>query len=86
MVEYALRGATSGQFHTYFQLPLEEYSLKGVSRTRAALHELYFHPENGIVAAMCWLRERRLGHRDEIRFLDLPEIGREMLNVKENGI
>lgn len=79
MVEYALRGATSGQLHTYFQLPLSEFSLKGVSRTRAALHELFFHPQHGIAAAMCHLRETHQGNRDVTRFLDFPALGRALI-------
>ncbi len=72
MVEYAMRGATSGQLHTFFQLPLDQYRLNGVSRTRAALHEIYFHPENGLVAAMCHLRVIRGGNTELFRFLDIP--------------
>ncbi len=82
MVEYALRGATSGQLHTYFQLPAEEYSLKGVHRTRAALHELYFHPNNGIVSALCYLREKEGKGEKRIAFLDLPKMGLELLARK----
>jgi hypothetical protein len=84
MIEYALRGATSGQIHTYFQLPMNEYSLKGVSRTRAALHELYFHPGDGLVAAMCHLRETAGGGgRYLMRFLDLPRLGCEWMIAPE---
>jgi hypothetical protein len=48
-IEYALRGATSFQLHTFFQLPASEYHMKSGSRTQRALHELYFHPETGFV-------------------------------------
>lgn len=51
-VEYALRGASSFQLHTYFQLPSTEYRMKSGSRTQRALHELYFHPEDGFVVWM----------------------------------
>ncbi len=59
MVEYALRGATSGQIHTYFQLPNSNYKKTGGSKTQKALHELVFHPKDGFVAAMLHLREMR---------------------------
>ena len=52
MAEYALRGATSGQLHTYFQLPLSAYPATAGSRSARALHALLFHPEEGLVA---WL-------------------------------
>ncbi len=57
MVEYALRGATSGQLHTFFQLPLSEYSATGGSRTARALHTLMLHPDLGIVAWLWHLNE-----------------------------
>lgn len=59
MVEYALRGATSGQIHTYFQLPNSNYKKSGGSKTAKAMHELVFHPRDGLVAAMIHLRETR---------------------------
>ena len=67
MVEYALRGATSGQIHTYFQLPSANYKKAAGSKTAKALHELVFHPENGMIAAMLHLREAR----GITRFLDI---------------
>lgn len=51
-VEYLLRGATSFQLHTFFQLPAEHYAMKTGNRTQRALHELHFHPQTGLVA---WL-------------------------------
>jgi hypothetical protein len=48
-LEYALRGCTSFQMHTFFQLPLSAYALRGGNRTEKALHWLYFHPETGLV-------------------------------------
>ena len=67
MVEYALRGATSGQIHTYFQLPSTNYKKADGSKTQKAMHELVFHPQNGLVAAMLHLKETR-GVK---RFLDI---------------
>ena len=48
-LEYALRGASSFQLHTFFQLPATEYRMKQGTRTEKALHELYFHPKRGFV-------------------------------------
>ncbi len=73
MIEYALRGAQSGQLHTYFQLPRAAYRSASASRTAAALHELVVHPEQGLIAwilalgEMGWL-ERRDG---VLHFLDI---------------
>ena len=73
MIEYALRGAESGQIHTYFQLPRALYRSGCASRTAAALHELVLHPKHGLIAwilalgEMGWL-ERRDG---VLHFLDI---------------
>jgi hypothetical protein len=81
MAEYALRGATSGQLHTYFQLPRDQYRSRG-PRSRAALHELLFHPREGLIAAMDHLR-RVAGRGDgELRFLELPDLGRRLLEAR----
>ncbi|HEV2863195.1 MAG TPA: hypothetical protein VGX48_19435 [Pyrinomonadaceae bacterium] len=61
--EYLLRGASTFQMHTFFQLPNDQYRMKGGSRTERALHELCFNPERGFLA--CVLRLRRA--------LDWPE-------------
>jgi hypothetical protein len=70
-VEYALRGATSFQLHTFFQLPADHYAMTAGSKTQKALHELYFHPRTGFVV---WLRhvavERGLP-QSPVRFLDV---------------
>jgi hypothetical protein len=73
IVEYALRGCSSVQLHTFFQLPLEEYPATEGSRTRRALHALIFDSYDGLIAVMlereaAGLLERRDG---ELRFLDL---------------
>jgi hypothetical protein len=73
MVEYALRGAESGQIHTFFQLPRALYRSGCASRTAAALHELVLHPDHGLIAwilalgEMGWI-ERRDG---VLHFLDV---------------
>jgi hypothetical protein len=54
--EYLLRGASSFQIHTYFQLPSSEYKMRTGSKTARALHELYFHPEEGLLAWLLHLR------------------------------
>src|SRR5678815_3070259 len=54
--EYLLRGASSFQMHTFFQLPSGEYSMKTGGKTARALLELYFHPEEGLLAWLLHLR------------------------------
>jgi hypothetical protein len=73
MIEYALRGAESGQIHTYFQLPRASYRSASPSRTAAALHELVLHPENGLIAWMLALGEMGwIERRDGVlHFLDV---------------
>jgi len=73
ILEYARRGCESVQLHTFFQLPLEEYAATDGSRTQRAMHQLVFHPTNGVIAGMLDLEaqgvlERRGG---ELSFLDL---------------
>ncbi len=73
IVEYAARGCSSVQLHTFFQLPLEEYPATDGSRTQRALHALVFDPRDGLIAVMlereaAGLLERRGG---ELHFLDL---------------
>lgn len=61
-MEYALRGASTFQIHTFFQLPNPFYRLESGSKTARALHQLLFHPAEGLVA---WLLHggRTLGWR-----------------------
>lgn len=54
--EYLLRGATSFQIHTYFQLPSGEYKMQTGGKTARALLELYFHPQDGLIAWLLHLR------------------------------
>jgi len=73
IVEYALRGCSSVQLHTFFQLPLEEYPATDGSRTQRALHALVFDPRDGLIAVLLEREtagqlERRGG---ELHFLDL---------------
>jgi hypothetical protein len=73
MIEYALRGAESGQIHTYFQLPRAMYRSGSPSRTAAALHELVLHPDHGLIAWMLALGEMGwIDRRDGVlHFLDV---------------
>src|SRR6185503_7060333 len=57
IVEYARRGCSSVQLHTFFQLPLEEYPATEGSRTQRALHALIFHPVDGLLAVMLDLEQ-----------------------------
>ena len=73
IVEYALRGCSSVQLHTFFQVPLDAYPATDGSRTQRALHALIFDRRDGLVAVML---EREaaglLSRRDgELHFLDL---------------
>ena len=54
--EYLLRGASSFQIHTFFQLPSSEYRMKANGKTARGLHALYFHPEEGLLAWLLHLR------------------------------
>ena len=48
-VEYALRGCTSFQIHTLFQLPAEAYAMRTGPKVARALHRLYFDPADGFI-------------------------------------
>ena len=75
MAEYALRGATSGQIHTFFQLPLSAYPATSGSRSARALHALVYHPEEGLIAWMLSLGEAGiLQPRDGLlHFMDVAD-------------
>lgn len=57
-VEYLLRGASTFQMHTIFQLPDSEFAMNRGSKTEKALHKLIFDPESGFVAWVLDLRRR----------------------------
>jgi hypothetical protein len=77
-VEYTLRGCTSFQIHTLFQLPAEEFAMRRGSKVQRALHRLYFDPRDGFIV---WAvhAARRLGLLPApygvVRFLDLAARG-----------
>lgn len=56
--EYLLRGASSFQVYTLFQLADSEFTMTAGSKTEKALHTLLFHPEEGFLAWILHLRER----------------------------
>jgi hypothetical protein len=75
LLDYARRGCSSVQLHTFFQLPLGEYPATAGNRTSRALHALVFHPSHGLIAGLLTLEadgaiERRGG---ELHFLDLVD-------------
>jgi hypothetical protein len=72
-LDYARAGCESVELHTFFQLPLAQYPASVGTRTQRALHALFFHPEEGLVAGVLDLEEAGVLHRrdGELRFLDL---------------
>ena len=72
-VAYGVAGCETVQLHTFFQLPLSEYPARAGSRTARALHALFFHPVDGLIACLLEReREGLLARRDgELRWLDL---------------
>ena len=70
-VEYLLRGATSFQLHTFFQLPAEHYAMKIGNRTQRALHELHFHPQTGFVVWLHHLANQQGVSGRPIRLLEI---------------
>ena len=71
-VEYLLRGCSSFQMHTHFQLPDGEYAMKSGHKTRRALHQLLFHPEEGFIVWICHLRAR-LGWPESMNVKEMAE-------------
>ncbi len=55
--EYLLRGASSFQMHTLFQLPDSEFEMRTGNKSEKALHRLLFHPQDGFLAWVLDLRE-----------------------------
>lgn len=73
VLDYARAGCESVELHTFFQLPLAAYPASEGSRVQRALHALFFHPDDGLVAGMLELERSGVLHRrgGELRFLDL---------------
>jgi dihydroorotate dehydrogenase len=78
-VEYALRGCTSFQIHTLFQLPAEAYAMRRGTKVERALHRLLFDPADGFII-WSFHAGARLGLVEpdgSLRFLDLARRGQE---------
>ena len=77
VAEYARRGCSSVQLHTFFQLPRTEYPAAGGSRTASALHAIVFDPGDGLLAALLELESSGVLAREhgELRFMDLVRGG-----------
>jgi len=75
ILAYAQAGCEAVQLHTMFQLPLDEYAARDGSRTQRVLHQLLFHPDDGVIAELDRFERRGLVHRrgGELRFLDIPD-------------
>jgi hypothetical protein len=75
VLAYAQAGCEAVQLHTMFQLPLDEYAARDGSRTQRVLHQLLFHPDDGIIAELGRCEARGLVHRrgGALHFLDLPD-------------
>lgn len=67
--EYLLRGASSFQMHTLFQLPDGEFAMQGGGKTEKALHRLLFEPQEGFIAWVLHLRES-FGWKPELNVLE----------------
>jgi hypothetical protein len=70
-VEYGLRGATSCQMHTVFQLRDSEFGATTRNKTAAVLHHLLFHPESGLIV---WLAHHSSIMGRTVSWRDLPEV------------
>ena len=75
-VEYALRGCTSFQIHTLFQLPASKYAMRVGTRVQKALHRLYFDPERALSSGCSMPRSDWTGCDGPVRLLDWPAAGR----------
>jgi hypothetical protein len=76
-IEYTLRGCTSFQLHTLYQLPAEEFAMRWGSKVQRAIHRLYFDPAEGFIlwAAHAARRLGRIATDGTVRFLDLARAG-----------
>ena len=83
--EYLLRGASSFQMHTLFQLPESAYAMRAGTKTTKALHLLLFHPEEGFIAWALDLR-RRFGWQAGINVEEMANWCREHWNVIRGGM
>lgn len=74
-VEYGLRGCTSVQLHTAFQVPMQQQVAAKAGRTRRTLARLIFDPADGLVAWLCHARQHwgLVDEKGTSRWLDLPK-------------
>ena len=70
-LEYALRGASSFQLHTFFQLPSSEYAMQVGSKSQKALLQLNLEPRTGFVPWLLHLAKRLGLESRPLRFLDV---------------
>jgi hypothetical protein len=56
--EYLLRGCSTFQMHTIFQLPDSEFAMNTGGKPEKAMHMLLFHPEDGLIAWLLHLRAK----------------------------
>lgn len=82
-MEYALRGATSFQMHTLFQLPAEEYRLLRGNRSQKALFELLFHPDRGFIVWLHHVAERLGVDTEPVRFAEVVARARQTADFRE---
>ncbi|MBA2626618.1 MAG: hypothetical protein H0U85_01245 [Gemmatimonadales bacterium] len=73
ILDYARRGCSSVQLHTFFQLPLSAYPSRHGTRAARALHALVFHPATGLVAGLLEMEANGLIERRNgiLHFLDV---------------
>lgn len=74
-VQYGLRGATSCQMHTLFQLPDPEFGATTRNKSAAVLHHLVLHPETGLIRTLLELADRLAR---PVHWRDLPSVGKEL--------
>lgn len=74
-VEYLLRGCTSFQLHTFFQLPHSAYAMSRGTTVERALHQLYFDPDDGLIVWIAHVARRLRLPRAPLRLLDVASWG-----------
>jgi hypothetical protein len=75
-LEYVMRGATSCQIHTGFQLPADQYTMRRGSRTARTLHRVVFDPDDGFIAGALALGRRQPELRRTDGVIGVAELSR----------
>lgn len=90
--EYLLRGASSFQMHTIFQLPNGKFSMQTGSKTEKALHRLLFHPQEGLIAWLLdlkgtfgWKQEMNVHHMAQWCQSNWNEVVEELSSANQNA-